>query len=339
MRLRAQSRLENERKGPTPTQLSAAYGVCRSISRAAARNFYYSFLALPREKRDAICAVYAFMRHADDISDDPAMGVEEKRARLADWLEQMQRVSAGAPTDDPVLMAVADARYRYAIPPALLESLVEGTAMDLREPEVSAPQQAGDVTSQSAAPAHAGLVATAVGAPPLVVAYATFADLYDYCYHVAAVVGLICICIFGYHDPSAEPLAEHCGIAFQLTNMIRDVKEDAAMGRVYLPQEDLQRFGCDPAELRQPSPQVAEHYRPLLEFEAQRARDFYRAAEELLDLIDDDSRPALWVLVTIYQRLLDKIAARNYDVFGEKVRLSALEKANVLAKGLWMRVV
>jgi len=158
---------------------------------------------------------------------------------------------------------------------------------------------------------------------------------------VASVVGLICVKIFGYRDPAAETLAEQCGLAFQLTNIIRDVKEDAAMGRVYLPGEDLGRFGrsadeLDPARLKNGFD--AASFGPVLEFEAQRARELYRAAEQLLPLIDEDSRPALWVLVEIYRRLLEKIAACGYDVFGKKIQLSRREKLNVLVRGFWRRM-
>jgi phytoene synthase len=315
-------------------QLEASYAVCRSISRAAARNFYYAFLALPREKRDAICAVYAFMRHADDISDEPGIGADERRSKLADWLNRLRRVSAGEEaTDDPVLLAVADAQRRYDLPLELLEQLVAGTAMDLEETGDAGCRPADDTGSGSAdgLPAPASLTAR----------YETFAELYDYCYHVASVVGLICIRIFGYRDPAAEALAERCGIAFQLTNIIRDVREDAAMGRVYLPEEDLDRFHCDLAKLTASATpeELSAHFRPLLEFESQRARDFYASAEALLPLIDEDSRPALWVLVTIYRRLLDKIGARNCDVFTQRVRLTMPEKLRVLAKGIWLRLV
>jgi phytoene synthase len=150
-------------------------------------------------------------------------------------------------------------------------------------------------------------------------------------------VGLVCIHIFGYKDPAAESLAEQTGVAFQLTNIIRDVKEDAAMGRVYIPEEDFARFQRTPSELTSAnfkngfSPST---FVPLLEFEAQRARQFYQAAEKLLPLIEDDSRPCLWALVEIYRRLLDKIAARNYNVFQEKVRLTVPEKLSVLSQGL-----
>jgi 15-cis-phytoene synthase len=293
------------------SQLAAAYGVCRQITRSAARNFYYGFLVLPRERRDALSAVYAFMRHSDDLSDDPGLTRREREDKLTEWRNALHRVSEGEHTDDPVLLAVADAQRRFKIPLELFDRLVEGTAMD--------------VTPQPGEP----------------IRYQTFDDLRRYCYHVASVVGLICIKIFGYRDPAAEALAEQCGLAFQLTNIIRDVKEDAAMGRVYVPEEDLERFGRSAAEL-DPTCLMngfdAASFRPVLEFEAERARKLYCAAEQLLPLIDEDSRPALWVLVEIYRRLLEKIAARGYNVFGKKIRLSRREKLSVLARGFWRRL-
>lgn len=330
------SQPQSETQGSSPLQLQAAYGVCRSISRAAAKNFYYAFLALPREKRDAICAVYAFMRHADDLSDEPGLPMEERRAKLADWLERLRRVVAGEPTDDPVLLALADAQSRCSIPAGLLETLVEGTLMDVQEEAEAAARglAPGSEASEGNAPAT-----TAVAVPVLTTQYETFEDLYRYCYRVAGVVGLICIRIFGYRDPAAEELAERCGIAFQLTNIIRDVKEDAGLGRVYLPREDMEKFGLSPLDLQGSSEQVAQRFRPLLQFEAQRAQEFYRSADQLMPYINEDGRPALWVLVTIYRRLLEKIVARDCDVFGGKIRLSSWQKFSVLAKGVWQRIV
>lgn len=326
-------------------QLQAAYAVCRSISRSTARNFYYAFLALPKEKRDAICAVYAFMRHADDLSDEPGLSMAERRARLSDWLKRLQKVVAGQPTDDPVLLALADAQYRYAIPPALLETLVEGTLMDVEDEPTSrkgaSASPAGPARRKGkTAPVEQAPATTAVAVPPaqLATPYETFEDLYGYCFRVASVVGLICIRIFGYKDPAAEELAERCGIAFQLTNIIRDVREDASIGRVYLPKEDLARFGLTASDLQAASAELAQRFRPLLEFEAARAREYYRSADQLLPYIDEDGRPAMWVLVTIYSRLLEKIAAQNYDVFGDKVRLSFWDKFSVLARGVWQRI-
>lgn len=284
-----------------PLQLRAAYGVCRHIARSAAKNFYYGFLVLPAPKRNALSAVYAFMRHADDISDDPSIQAEQRREKLDGWINALRRAVAGEPTDDPVLFALADSQKTYNIPIDLLEKLVHGTAMD--------------VPKQGVAPKT-----TLGGAGTAQLQYDTFDQLYDYCYHVASVVGLICIRIFGYRDPRAEKLAEQTGVAFQLTNIIRDVREDAAMGRVYLPREDLARFGIEARSLTNGAPSAV--LRPVLEFEAQRAVEFYCAADELLPLVDEESQPALWTLVEIYRRLLKRIAARNYDVFSERVRLS-----------------
>jgi len=295
-----------------PLQLHAAYLVCRHIARSAAKNFYYGFLVLPREKRDAISAVYAFMRRADDISDDASLPLQQRREKLDEWVSALRRVAAGERTDDPVLFALADAQKRFHIPVDLLEKLVQGTAMD--------------VPCEKAAPG---------GTAPLL-QYETFDQLYDYCYHVASVVGLICIRIFGYRDPRAEKLAEQTGVAFQLTNIIRDVREDAQLGRVYLPREDFARFGLNAYALTNGSAPAV--LRPVLEFEALRARGFYRAADDLLPLVDEDSRQALWTLVEIYRRLLEHIIARNYDVFSTRVKLSTFEKLSVLSKGFWRRL-
>jgi 15-cis-phytoene synthase len=285
-----------------PIQLAHAYAVCRGIARRAAKNFYFSFLVLPKEKRNAICAVYAFMRHADDITDDTSLPYDERRQKLAQWLQSAQQVFSGTISDDPVLYALADAQQRFRIPVDLFDQLVSGTAMDL-EPESYSQFQ-------------------------------TFEDLYRYCYYVASVVGLVCIRIFGYRDKKAEGLAERLGIAFQLTNVIRDVREDAALGRVYIPQEDLAKFNV---ELKAGGAAPA-HAPALLEFEAQRAREFYAAATDLLPLIDIDSRPALWALVTIYRQLLEKIAERRYDVFSKRVTLSLSEKLSVLVKAWFARI-
>jgi phytoene synthase len=300
----------------TPAQqLDTAYSICRHVARSAAKNFYYGFMVLPRRKRNALSAVYAFMRHADDICDAPGMAIPERRAKLYDWLDSYHRVADGAATDDPVFLALRDSQQQFNIPLELLDKLVRGTGMDLQD---SAETAAGNGSA----------------APP-VVAYPTFEDLYEYCYHVASVVGLVCIRIFGYRNRDAEPLAEHVGIAFQLTNILRDIKEDAEMGRIYIPGEDLRKFGISPAELAGGSD--LERLRPLLRMQARRARDFYAAADQLLPLIEHDAQPALAVLVEIYSRLLERIEQRNYDVFGARVRLSTWEKLKVLCKKGWMR--
>jgi 15-cis-phytoene synthase len=302
---------------PATPQLVMAYSVCRGITRTAAKNFYYAFLVLPRRKREALCAVYAFMRRCDDIADDESLSFPERRQKLDTWLEGLHRAQQGQPTDDAILLALTDTQRRYAIPAGLLDELAHGTAMDV---------EAGASESQAAPETTSGLA----------VHYNTFEELQQYCYRVASVVGLVCIHVFGYRNPQAEPLAERCGLAFQLTNIIRDVKEDASVGRIYLPEEDLSRFGLTAADLMN-SPDAAR-LRPVLAFEAERARECYAAGDELIPYISEDSQPALWVLVNIYRRLLEKIAAKQYDVFTAKVALSRWEKIRVLARGFVMRV-
>ena len=296
-------------------QLSHAYAVCRGISRRAAKNFYYGFMVLPAEKRDGLSAVYAFMRHADDISDGPGIDPQIKRQKLGEWLDSAKAVFAGKATDDPVLMALGDAQTKFKIPPELFEKLVYGTSLDLDIPSAS-----------SESPA---------------ILCNTFEDLKQYCYYVASVVGLVCIRIFGYQDTKAEFLAEDCGLAFQLTNIIRDIKEDASMGRIYIPAEDLARSNLTAAnfassELQDPA--HSQQLRPALEYEADRARKYYESAKWLMELIDEDSRAALWVLVEIYSRLLRKITDRNYDVLTERVRLTLFEKLKVLSRGFLLRI-
>ena len=307
--------------GPSEAQLAIAYSVCRDIARTAAKNFYYAFLVLPKPKRRALCAVYAFMRRCDDLADDDGLTAHERRQKLGAWVEAFHSARSGQPTDDPVLLAVADTVRRYQVPPVLLDQLAYGTAMDIEEP---APPDTPEATTKP------GVL------PPPRVFYRTFDHLYLYCYRVASVVGLVCIRIFGYHDPKAEALAERLGLAFQLTNIIRDVKEDAGMGRVYLPQDDLARFDIAASELR--AGKDIDRIRPLLAREAERAREFYHAGEELIPLIDEDSQPALWVLLTIYRRLLDKLEQQGFDVFSGKIRLTVREKLLVLGKGFLKRL-
>lgn len=288
-----------------------AYAACREIAKREAKNFYYSFRVLPQHKSDAMCAIYAFMRRADDISDDESMPIEQRRIVMAQWVEAWRASRQGAPTDDAVFLALNDSQRRFHISDTLLEELVQGTTMDL-EPR----------------PADAGRVQT----------FATFDELYRYCYLVASVVGLVCIKVFGYTDPRAEKLAEETGVAFQLTNILRDVKEDAERGRVYLPLDMLNEFGVTVERveaLAGGAPlQITE--RAMLHMLGERAEQYYKSAEKLLPMIDKDSRAALWVLVEIYHRLLYKIAAVDNDVFSQRVSVPTAEKLWVLARGAAM---
>jgi 15-cis-phytoene synthase len=280
--------------------VASSYAECRRVARAAASNFYYAFYLLPRSKRDALCALYAFMRLVDDVSDTAGV-IAEKRRALAEWHSALDAALAGDSGAHPVLPALADTVARFAIPPRYLHDLIAGAEMDLT-----------------------------VGS------YATFDLLREYCCRVAGTVGLTCLYVFEFQDPRAPDLAERLGVAFQLTNILRDLPRDFQMGRVYLPQEDWERFGCRPEEAGRggATPALVE----MLGFEADRAWRFYEEGAALLPLVSRESRAALWALTRIYSSLLRKIEARGYNVFSSRVRLSAAEKAAILLRarlGWW----
>ena len=301
-----------------------AYAVCSTIAQREAKNFYYSFRVLPERKRNAMCAVYAFMRRADDISDDEALPVAERREVMVRWLEAWRDARRSGVSDDPVFLALNDTQKMFAIPDALLEDLVRGTTMDLEE------SQPGVVAVTLATASEQGSQARTFQI------YESFDGLYRYCYLVASVVGLVCIRIFGYSDPRAELLAERTGVAFQLTNILRDVSEDTERGRIYLPLRDLEanQVPLEQLVLAAQERQEPETVTNLLALEASRAQEFYSSAEELLPLINRDSRAALWVLVTIYRGLLERIITRNYDVFSERVSVPTARKLMILAQGM-----
>ncbi len=286
--------------------LESAYAECRAIARREAKNFYYSFVALPEPRRNAICAIYAFMRKADDLSDDESACREERRRWIDVWLRDWHAVTKGAETADPVFVAVRDAIQRFNIPLSLLDELVAGTTMDL--------EKAGDEVDT----------------------YATFADLYRYCYLVASVVGLVCIRIFGYTDKRAEKFAEETGIAFQLTNILRDVAEDAERNRIYLPLDALAQHNVSLESLlhRKTVTPPTTNERALLAELGTRAENYYASAQKLLPLIDKESRPALWVLVSIYHGLLKRIRGANYDVFSRRASVPSAQKIAILGVGM-----
>jgi phytoene synthase len=281
------------------TDLETSYRAARAIARNRARNFYYSFVVLPPERRRALCAVYAFMRHCDDISDG-TQPVHRKREMLHQWRLNLDAALEGDYDGTPIFPAFHDAVQRFSIPPQYFYWILQGAEMDLDIPR-----------------------------------YATFSDLYRYCFNVASSVGLVCLQIFGFAEPRAKEYAESCGIAFQLTNILRDVKEDAQMGRIYIPLEDLERFHYPPEDLHKGI--LDERFRRLMAFETDRARSYYQQGRNLIPLIDASSRPALWAMLEIYGRLLSKIERNRYDVFGSSVELSQPEKASIALKALAMR--
>lgn len=283
--------------------LEEAYRHCRRVARSRARNFYFSFLLLSRERRDAMCAVYAFMRHADDIADDTSSPVADRRRELDGWKLKLRSALLGDPGGDPALAAVRDTVERYDIPHTYLLDLLQGMESDLAGPD-----------------------------------HQTFEDLYGYCYRAASVVGMTTIHVFGFDSDAALPLAERCGVAFQLTNILRDVSADADMGRVYLPACDLERFGLRPADLLAGSVSHSDdRFQALMEFQWQRAHAFYRESGALLPMVSPCSRAALWAMMTIYFRLLGRIRQSRYDVLQRRIRLSLWSKLWIVARALKWR--
>ncbi|HLX33254.1 MAG TPA: squalene/phytoene synthase family protein [Gaiellaceae bacterium] len=263
---------------------AAAYEEVLRVTRREAKNFAYGIMVLPRPKRQAIAAIYAFARRVDDAADGP-LPVEEKRSALVGL-----RTALDAEPAEPVFVALADARERFGIPREPLAALVDGGLQDLEQQT-----------------------------------YSDFGELRGYCEKVAGAVGLACLPVYGSSDTER---AETLGIALQLINIIRDVHEDRQLGRVYLPQDELTRFGVNRLE---PSPE----FRALMAFQAQRARANLAEGLKLLDSLDRRSALCVGTFAGLYAATLDRIEANGYDVFGEKIRLSTPRKLAVVARGLF----
>lgn len=284
----------------SPVSLEESYRHCRTVARKRAKNFYYSFLLLEKPQRDGMCAIYAFMRQCDDLSDDPVTTDKVKlRQSIALWRFQLDRALHGDFDDDPIWPAFHDTVHRYRIPHRFFHEMIDGITSDIEPQRMQ-----------------------------------TYEELYRYCYQVASVVGLTIIHIFGFESVKALLLAERCGVAFQLTNILRDVREDAQGGRVYLPVEDLQRFGVSAEQLT--SGPEDQKFRELMRFEAARAEAYYLESEPLLGLIDRKSRRSLWALREIYMRLLAKIAAADYNVLQRRIAVSTSVKTRLLLSA-WFR--
>jgi phytoene synthase len=285
------------------TALEVSYAHCRAVARARAKNFYYSFVLLDADRKNAMCAVYAFMRYSDDLSDEPGA----TRTAMDRWRLALAEAFAGRPDSGPVWPAFLDTVSRYQIPHQYFTDMIDGVASDIQ---------------------------------PDTRVIRTFEELYRYCYRVASVVGLTTIHIFGFGSAEVKKdalaLAEKCGIAFQLTNILRDVKEDAELGRIYLPAEDLERFGVSAEDLAEG--RRTEPFGALMEFEIERARRFYRESRPLLGLVRPQARASLWALITIYSSLLDRIAESHYDVLRRRISLGVTEKVWIVARAAagWM---
>ena len=290
------------------SETARSYEACYEVARNDRSNFYYAFFLLPKPKRDGLAALYAFMRLIDDVADE-GDDLASKRRSLAKWRTALDDAVNGSSEKGAilpagaaeVLPALVDTMRRYNMPARYLHDLISGAEMDL--------------TLQS---------------------YPTFDRLREYCYRVAGTVGLTCTHLFGFHDSRALDLAEKLGLAFQLTNIIRDVHDDYAVGRVYLPEEDLVRYGVSSADFGRNEATLG--VRELLRFEADRAWQFYEEGAELLGMIDRESRGALWLLAHTYSALLARIEVLDFAVFGERVRLSRAEKMLFIAQARFGRV-
>jgi phytoene synthase len=284
----------------SPLLTPHSFAACRRITRSANSSFPHAFRLLPPHKRRAMDALYAFMRVTDDLADEPGE-VEQKRRKLAAWRAGLSAALAGDFTH-PVHPALIDTVRRFAIPPQFLFDALDGMEADL-------------------------------GA----VRFATFADLYPYCYRVASAVGLACVRVWGtrpgVRDADSDPPAEAAGIAFQLTNILRDLGEDLARDRVYLPADELARFGCPPGAWR--SPEAAPAFRELMRFQVARARDYYARGDALYPMLSTDGRAIFRVMHGVYRRLLDEIERRGYDVFTRRVRVPKWRKALACGSG-WL---
>jgi phytoene synthase len=304
----------------SPAELSAAYAACRAIAKREAKNFYYSFRVLPQHKSDAMCAVYAFMRRADDLADDESLSLDARREAMASWTATW-RASRNSPTTDPIFLALNDTQQRFAISNDLLEQLVSGTTLDLQ------PQPEGVHTLEIPSPTNPART---------IQIYDSIASLNHYCYLVASVVGLVCIRIFGYTDRRADQLAIDTGIAFQLTNILRDIKEDADRGRIYLPADMLREYAVTPGRILALAAGATPHPHEvaLLRALELHAQTLYRSASELIPLLEEDARPSMRVLVRIYHRLLDRIAANPAAVFSQRVSVPTSTKLAILFLGI-----
>lgn len=284
-----------------PVTLAESYRYCRDIARKRAKNFYYSFLLLDKQQRASMCAIYAFMRECDDLSDDPtATDKAQVQRAIDDWRLQTDHALSGEFGGNPIWPAFYDTVVRYKIPHRFFHEMIEGITSDLQPRQMR-----------------------------------TFDELYRYCYQVASVVGLTIVHIFGFESQRALLLAEKCGIAFQLTNILRDVREDAELGRVYLPQEDLQRFGVTVQQLQ--SGTEDSGFRELMRYEAARADTFYRESEPLAALISKRSRSSLWALREIYTSLLRHLEAADFNVLSRRINVPTSRKIGIVLRAFTRR--
>jgi phytoene synthase len=284
----------------TPERLAESYRYCEHVARTQAKNFYFSFLTLPPDKKAAMCAIYAFMRYSDDVSDDAAVD-QSGEAQMRAWRAALDRAFAGDYGESLILPAFHDVVMRYGIPARYFHELIDGTEMDFT-----------------------------------IKRYATWDALRQYCYRVASVVGFVCIHVWGFDDADGKTweYAEACGLAFQLTNILRDIKEDAERDRIYLPQEDLRRFGVSEDDIKRGV--LNENFHNLMRFEVERAESFYQQAQQLFPRVHPPGRPTLSIMIRIYHGILESIQRQGYDIYSRRARVSTPKKLRIVAR-VWLQ--
>lgn len=280
-------------------RLEESYGYCHGLMRRAARNFYYGMRLLPPEQRGAMYALYSYMRLCDDIADDQVVGVDDRMERLERWRSSTHAAIGGKVEGHPIWPAFCDMVGRFGIPARVFDDAIDGQIQDLRQDR-----------------------------------YGTFAELYEYCYRVASTVGIAAVHIWGFADRGALKLAEELGIAMQLTNILRDLREDAARGRRYLPDEDCRRFGVEGWMANGSAP--PEGVVSMLRFEADRAMGYYRRSAPLEGMISVTARPTLRIMTGIYRGILDRIIASPQLVLSRRVSLSGMRKLWLVARHSWL---
>jgi phytoene synthase len=272
--------------------------IAKEIAKKSKSSFYYAFNLLPAKQRDAMNTVYAFCRQTDDIVDEGTISDDVKHDKLRKWRIELEK-SLDGQSDYPLINKLSKTIQHFHIPLEPFFDLIKGMEMDLQKKR-----------------------------------YLTFNDLQTYCYNVASTVGLMCIEIFGYRHPSAKDFAINLGIALQLTNILRDVKKDAEKGRIYLPKEDLEKFNYQESDVFNNT--YNENFQRMMEYQVERAREFFNAATACLNREDKKTMFAARAMQHIYSRMLNKIVDANYNVYQNKIKISTFKKVGI-SLGVWAK--
>ncbi len=281
-------------------KLQESYRHCEYVAKTQARNFYFSFVTLPPDKKAAMCAIYAFMRYSDDVSDEAAINTS-KAEEMQAWRKALTNALNGEYADNLILPAFHDTVMKYKIPESYFHELIDGTEMDLT-----------------------------------INRYATWEELRVYCYRVACLVGFVCIHVWGFDPAEGKALeySEACGLAFQLTNILRDIKEDHERNRIYLPADEMQQFKVSEDMLG--ASQVTTELRELIKYEVHRAELLYEDAWKLMPLLHKDGQSTLRIMIEIYYGILSEIKRSDYEILNKRASVPTVKKLGLVAKA-WVR--